>query len=109
MSATEKSKARTTDAPPTHDWLESAGRDYAFGGYEFFGQEWGEKLIEEVKRLREAMLNPDEARAQVEGIHHLPDPRYHVWLMGRNKIRDMAGMGPQPHEVPPHTPGRAPQ
>ena len=44
-------------AHPTRDWLESAERDYAFSDYEFFGREWGEKLIEEVRTLREVVRN----------------------------------------------------
>lgn len=44
--------ARAEEPRPADDWLESAERDYAWADYEFFGREWGEKLLEEVKRLR---------------------------------------------------------
>ena len=64
-----------------------------------------EDALRQITSLRASQVTPEEARAQIEGMHHLPDPRYHTWLMGRNKLRDIAGMGPQPHEVPPHMPG----
>lgn len=54
-------------------------------------------------------ITVEEARAVIESIHYLPDPRYEVWLRGINKLRHIAGMAPRPRPpaVPPHMPGKS--